>query len=75
MGSENRTGYGMLKMQKPSLEYGERKMKLTKKTSSQPRGYQCDICKKITNHINMYDDKYCYYCYEVGLKDLEEKGK
>ena len=37
-------------------------MKLTNKTTPQARNYQCDKCKRITNHKEMYDDNLCYDC-------------
>lgn len=39
-------------------------MKLTNRTTPQARNYQCDKCKRITTHINMYDDKICEDCYD-----------
>lgn len=44
-------------------------MKLTKRTIPQARDYQCDKCKAILSHKNMYDDKICYDCYDKGEKD------
>ena len=45
-------------------------MKLTNSTEPQARNYQCNKCKRITTHKNMYDDNLCYECY-----DKEEKKK
>lgn len=39
-------------------------MKLTNNTTPQARNYQCDKCKAIKSHKNMYDDKICYDCEE-----------
>jgi hypothetical protein len=39
-------------------------MKLTKHTIPQVRDYQCDKCKSILCHKDMYDDKICYDCYD-----------
>ena len=39
-------------------------MRLTNRTTPQARNYQCDKCKKVCGHIEMYDDKICYDCYD-----------
>ena len=39
-------------------------MKLTNKTTPQARNYQCDKCKAIKSHKNMYDDDLCYDCHD-----------
>lgn len=38
-------------------------MKLTIRTTPQARNYQCDKCKSILCHKDMYDDTICYSCY------------
>ena len=38
-------------------------MKLTNKTNPQARNYQCNKCKAIKCHKNMYDDNICEDCY------------
>jgi len=59
-------------------------MKLTNKTTPQARNYQCDKCKSIKCHRDMYDDNLCYECYDnqgntsgfPKLKEqMEEKNK
>ena len=52
-------------------------MKLTNRTTPQARNYQCDKCKFIKCHRDMYDDNICYDCYdkennEKGLKETKE---
>ena len=44
-------------------------MKLTNKTTPQARNYQCDKCKSICCHKDMYDEKICYACW----KRMKEK--
>ena len=39
-------------------------MKLTSNTTPQARNYQCNKCKRITTHKNMYDDNICEDCFE-----------
>ena len=39
-------------------------MKLTNKTTPQAKNYQCDKCKEVLSHKNMYDDKICYECFD-----------
>lgn len=39
-------------------------MKLTKNTTPQARNYQCDKCKAIKCHQDMYDDSLCYDYYD-----------
>ena len=39
-------------------------MKLTIRTTPQARNYQCDKCKSICCHKDMYDDKICYNCWD-----------
>ena len=39
-------------------------MKLTNNTTPQAKNYQCNKCKKITCHKNMFDDIVCYDCME-----------
>ena len=43
-------------------------MKLTNKTTPQAKNYQCDKCKEIVTHREMYDDEICYDCYEKENK-------
>lgn len=45
-------------------------MKLTNRTTPQARNYQCDKCKRITTHKNMYDEKSCYDCQDKIDKEL-----
>ena len=49
-------------------------MKLTKHTIPQARNYQCDKCKSIKSHKNMYNDNYCYGCYD-DFEELITKGR
>jgi len=39
-------------------------MKLTNRTTPQARNYQCDKCKKIRCHKDMYNEKLCYSCWD-----------
>ena len=39
-------------------------MKLTKRTIPQARNFQCDNCKSICCHKNMYDENVCGDCYD-----------
>jgi len=48
-------------------------MKLTNRTTPQAKNYQCDKCKYIFAHIDMYDDNFCYDCYK--LDDEKEKAE
>ena len=50
-------------------------MKLTEKTIPQAKNYQCDKCKAIKCHKNMYDDRYCYDCYCNGDKPIPKDLK
>jgi hypothetical protein len=50
-------------------------VKLTNRTTPQARNYQCDKCKVIRCHKDMYDDRYCYDCYEKGNKPIPEDLK
>ena len=47
-------------------------MKLTNRTIPQARNYQCDICKRIFCHKDMYDEKICYNCWDEQ-QELEAK--
>ena len=49
------------------------KMKLTNRTTPQAKNYQCDKCKYIFAHVDMYDDNFCYDCYK--LDDEKEKAE
>ena len=40
-------------------------MKLTNRTTPRARNHQCDTCKGIKCHANMYNDKECYDCWEL----------
>ena len=44
-------------------------MILTKRTTPQARNYQCNKCKRVTNHKNMYDDSLCYDCNDEVEND------
>ena len=47
-------------------------MKLSNRTTPQAKNYQCDKCKAIKCHKDMYDDKICYEChdkYELEVKN------
>ena len=46
------------------------RMKLTNNTTPQARNYQCDKCKRVTTHQEMYNDELCYDCHDKG-EDLE----
>jgi len=46
-------------------------MKLTKNTIPQARDYQCDECKSVLSHKNMYDKDLCYDCHDA----LERRGE
>jgi len=48
-------------------------MKLTNKTTPQAKNYQCDKCKAVKCHRDMYDDKICYECYDKY--ELEVKNE
>lgn len=50
-------------------------MKLTKHTIPQARNYQCDKCKAIHCHKDMYDDRYCYDCYTQGNEPIPKDLK
>jgi len=43
---------------------GVGRMKLTERTTPQAKNYQCDKCKAIKCHKNMYNDDLCYNCYD-----------
>ena len=47
-------------------------MKLTKNTTPQARNFQCDKCKSIRCHRDMYDDEICYDCYDNQDKSEQE---
>lgn len=40
-------------------------MKLTDKTTPQAKNYQCNKCKAIRCHKNMFDKNICYDCKDV----------
>lgn len=53
-------------------------MKLTNRTTPQAKNYMCDKCKRITTHKGMYDDNWCYDCYDETKKlanELNSKEK
>ena len=43
-------------------------MKLTNRTEPQARNYQCNKCKRIMCHKNMYDIAICDTCWEKAQK-------
>jgi hypothetical protein len=49
-------------------------MKLTKHTIPQARNYQCNKCKSIHCHKDMYDEDICYECFDemTEIKDKEQ---
>lgn len=46
-------------------------MKLTNKTIPQARNYQCNKCKGIFCHKDMYDNNICYDCWDK--EELKEQ--
>ena len=50
-------------------------MKLTNRTTPQVRNYQCDKCKSIFTHKQMYDDEYCDNCFDDLLAKGEKDGR
>ena len=50
-------------------------MKLTEITTPQARNYQCDKCKAIHCHKNMYNNEICYDCHDKFEKELIETIK
>ena len=46
-------------------------MKLTKNTTPQVRNYQCDKCKSILSHKDMWDENLCGDCFDK----IEERVK
>ncbi len=51
---------------------GGKEMKLTKMTIPQARNYQCNKCKRILPHKDMYDDNICAICY---MDESETAGR
>ena len=47
-------------------------MKLTSRTTPQARNYQCDKCKAIKSHINMYDKDMCNDCFDALVSGDEQ---
>ena len=47
-------------------------MKLTNRTNPQARNYQCNLCKSILTHKQMYDDNICEDCFD---KEIIEENK
>lgn len=48
-------------------------MKLTNRTTPQAKNYQCNTCKDILSHKNMYDDNICDDCFnDKDTTELEE---
>ena len=47
-------------------------MKLTNNTMPPIRNYQCDKCKSICCHKDMYDDKICYICWDKSIENHTE---
>ena len=48
-------------------------MKLTKRTTPQARDYQCDNCKSILGHKDMYDINQCENCWDKEQSNSEPK--
>jgi len=46
-------------------------MKLTNRTTPQAKNYQCDKCKSILTHKQMYDDNVCEDCYMDKQEEIE----
>lgn len=46
-------------------------MKLTNRTTPQARNYQCNKCKSIFTHKQMYDDNLCEDCYMDKQEEIE----
>ena len=44
-------------------------MKLTNNTIPQARNYQCNKCKKILAHKQMYDENICEDCWVAESED------
>jgi hypothetical protein len=34
--------------------------------------YQCEKCKRVWKHIDMFNDKYCYECVDIVTGELKE---
>ena len=34
--------------------------------------YQCENCKCIRKHIDMYNDQYCYECIDLDTGELKK---
>lgn len=49
------------------------KMKLTNRTTPQARNYQCDKCKSIFTHKQMYNDNLCEDCYTDKVEEIENE--
>jgi len=39
----------------------------------QSKNYICDNCGCIYQHIDMYNDKYCYECIDINTGELDPK--
>ncbi len=50
-------------------------MKLTNRTIPQVKNYQCDSCKSIFCHKDMYDNERCNNCFDDLLAKEEENVK
>lgn len=48
-------------------------MKLTNNTTPQARNHQCDECKAICCHKDMYDENICYSCWDKKDENGEVK--
>ena len=46
-------------------------MKLTNRTTPQAKNHQCNICKRIFSHINMYDINICYNCFDKKVNKMK----
>ena len=47
-------------------------MKLTNRTTPQAKNHQCNICKRIFSHINMYDINICYNCFDKKVNKMNQ---
>ena len=48
-------------------------MKLTNRTTPQAENHQCDKCKEIFCHKEMYDESLCYECFDEKEKQENER--
>ena len=40
--------------------------------SSRGRNFQCDDCKRVLGHKDMYDHNICFDCYDKVKKDVKK---